>query len=49
MAALPVKPERTSAEQKQQRDDREFSADGFLVTAVAVIPGEGQGDGETEC
>jgi len=36
-----IEPECTAAEEQQQRDEREFGADGFLVAAVAVIPGEG--------
>ena len=39
-----VVPERPSAEQQEQREDRELGGRDALLTAVAVVPGEDEHD-----
>ena len=47
-ARVLVAPEDSTAKQKQQREDREFGSGDALLAAVAVVPGECQGDGEAD-
>ena len=43
-----VVPERPSAEQQEQREDREFRGRDALLSPIAVVPGEDQDDGQTD-
>ena len=48
LAGALVVPERPAAEQQEQREDRELGRRDALLTAVAVVPGEDQDDGQAD-
>jgi hypothetical protein len=48
LACALVVPERSAAEQQEQHQNRKLSGGDALLTAVAVIPSEDEGDGKSD-
>ena len=48
LARALVVPERPTAEQEEQREDRELGVRDALLAAVAVVPGEDEDDRQTD-